>query len=467
MLVPLAFRSVGSSMGSEGSSSLFYRLRDRLPLQTAALVSLQHVLAMFVGVISVPLLVAKELKLPAPDTAYLVSMGLLASGLGTFVQVRGIGRFGSRLLAIQGTSFAFLTPLIQAGEAGGLALMVGMSIICSPTELILAQFLVRLQRIFTPLVSGAVVLLIGLSLIPVGFHTMASGLGGNVPSWLPLAVTGLVLLLVLILNALNSPWSRVGAIPIALGAGYLVCLLIGAIPIHAEPPSNWIQIPIPLAYGFAFRPEFLVAFILPYIITTLETVGDVTATSQLSDEPISGPVYWERIRGGVMGDSLNSLVAGLLNSFPSTTFAQNNGVIQLTGVAARQVGYWVAAILCLLGLLPGFGRWIALLPGPVLGAVTFLLFGFVATAGIRILQRVHLGHRELLILAFSLGTGIGVQSVPEVLDPLPQALHLVFASGITTGGICAFLLNAILPGASVPKAGVAQEADQHGSVTEP
>jgi xanthine permease XanP len=454
-------------MGSEGSSSLLYRLRDRLPIQTALVVSLQHVLAMFVGVISVPLLVAKELKLTPSDTAYLISMGLFASGLGTFVQVRGFGWFGSRLLAVQGTSFAFLTPLIQAGREGGLALMVGMSIVCAPTELILAQFLVRLQRVFTPLVSGTVVLLIGLSLIPVGFHTMASGLGGNVPSWVSLAVSGLVLLLVLALNALNLPWSRVGAIPIALGIGYLVCLAIGAVPNQPQTASTWLQVPVPLAYGFAFRPEFLIAFILPYVITTLETVGDVTATSQLSDEPIAGPVYWQRIRGGVMGDSLNSLIAGLFNSFPSTTFAQNNGIIQLTGVATRQVGYWVAAALCLLGLIPEFGRWIALLPGPVLGAVTFLLFGFVATAGIRILQRVHLGHRELLIVAFSLGTGIGVQSVPELLNPLPQALHLVFASGITTGGIFAFLLNAILPGASPARVEPSAEVAQPGPVAEP
>jgi xanthine permease XanP len=177
----------------------------------------------------------------------------------------------------------------------------------------------------------------------------------------------------------------------------------------------------------------------------LETLGDVTATSQLSDEPIEGPIYWRRVRGAVMGDSLNSAVAALMNSFPNTTFAQNNGVIQLTGVAARTVGIWVGSILCVLGLVPWIGRWIALLPGPVLGAVTFLLFGFVATAGLRILQRVQLGHRELLILAFSLGAGIGVQAVPEFLNPLPEAARLVFSSGITTGGIAAFILNAVLP----------------------
>src|SRR5260221_10317295 len=167
-------------MGSDGlsQSSWLYRLTDRLPVRATFLVAIQHVLASFVGVITVPLLVAQSLKLPPNETGYLISMGLVASGLGTMVQVRGIGFFGSRLLSVQGTSFAFLVPLIQAGQAGGLALMLGMSLLCAPVELVLAQFLTRLQRLFTPLVSGIVMLLIGLSLIPVGFKTMAPGLGG-------------------------------------------------------------------------------------------------------------------------------------------------------------------------------------------------------------------------------------------------------------------------------------------------
>jgi NCS2 family nucleobase:cation symporter-2/xanthine permease XanP len=434
-------------MGSEGlsQSSLLYRLTDRLPVRATFLVAIQHVLAMFVGVITVPLLVAHSLNLPRDETGYLISMGLVASGLGTMVQVRGIGFFGSRLLAVQGTSFAFLVPLIQAGQVGGLALMLGMSLLCAPVELVLALFLTRLQRLFTPLVSGTVVLLIGLSLIPVGFKTMAAGLGGHSPAWAGLAVAGLVVTIVFGLNTLRSPWARIGAIPIALGIGYLLCFGLGVLPVDTSGPGlEWVTLPQPLKYGLNVRWEFLLAFLLPYVLTTLETLGDVTATSQLSDEPIEGPIYWRRVRGGVLGDSLNTMMAALINSFPSTTFAQNNGVIQLTGVAARTVGLWVGGLLCILGLVPWIGHWIALLPGPVLGAVTFLLFGFVAAAGIRILQRVQLGHRELLILAFSLAVGVGVQSVPEFLNPLPEAVRLVFSSGITTGGIAAFILNGVL-----------------------
>ncbi len=435
-------------MGTQGNSasSLLYRLDDRLPLRIAFLVGIQHVLAMFVGVVSVPLLVAQALNLPVEEGAYLVSMGLLASGIGTLVQVHGLGWFGSRLLAVQGTSFAFLVPLVQAGHAGGLALMLGMSLLCTPVELVLAQFLTRLRTIFTPLVSGIVVLLIGLSLIPVGFKSIGSGLGGTLPPWSGLAVAAFVVTFVLVLNAIRYAWARLTAIPLALISGYLLCSWIGAVqPNGVFAAASWFEFPIPFKYGLSVRPEFLLAFLLPYVITTLETLGDVTATSQLSDEPVEGEKYWRRVRGAVMGDSLNSAIAAALNSFPSTTFAQNNGIIQLTGVAARQVGYWVGAILCLLGLLPVVGRWIAVLPGPVLGAVTFFLFGFVATAGIRILQRIPLGHRELLILAFALGTGIGVQSAPDILDPLPEWARILFSSGITTGGLAALLLNAVYP----------------------
>jgi xanthine permease XanP len=181
------------------------------------------------------------------------------------------------------------------------------------------------------------------------------------------------------------------------------------------------------------------------VITTLESIGDITATSQLSLQPISGPTYWKRIRGGVLADSFNSFLAAVFNTFPNTTFAQNNGIIQLTGVASRRVGYWVGGILAVLGLFPAIGRFIALIPGPVLGAVTLLLFGMVATAGVRILQQVELSHRNLLIVATSISLGIGVESVPEVLLPLPETLKLLFSSAVTTGGIAALLLNTLMP----------------------
>ena len=428
---------------------LLYPLDARPPWRTALLVGAQHVLAMFVPVVSVPLILGAALGFPPDQSAYLVSMGLLASGFSTLIQSGGVGPFGSRLLAVQGTSFAFLAPLLQAGKApgGGLGLMLGMSLVCAPVEIVLAQFLYRLRRVFTPLVSGVVVLLIGLSLVPVGMKSVAAGLEGGAPAWAGLAVAAGVAGTVIALNSLGRPLARVAAIPAGLGLGFGVCWAAGWLPAATVAGGGTlVAVPWPGRYGFAFRWELVLPFLFAYVITTLETVGDITATSQLSGQPVDGPVYWQRVRGGVMADSLNSGLAALCNSFPNTTFAQNNGIIQMTGVASRRIGWWVGGMLCVLGFVPAVSRSLARLPGPVLGAVTLLLFGFVATAGIRILQRTPHTQRDLLILACALAAGIGVPAVPEVLAPLPAAARDVFASGITTGGLMALVLNALLPG---------------------
>lgn len=427
------------------TSTLLYSLNDRMPPGKAALVGWQHVMAMFIGIITPPVIIARALDFSTAQTAYLVSMALVASGLSTFIQVRKFGPLGSGLLSVQGTSFSFLPPLIQAGQVGGLPLMIGMSLSLSPVEMVLSRFLKRLRDIFTPLVSGIVVLMIGLSLIPVGARSIATGLGSDAPAWAGLAVGGVVIAVVMVLHALQRPWARISAVAVALAVGYAICAATGHL--QARPPTagQWLVVPVPFKYGLAFRWELLLPFFLIYVLTAIETMGDLTATSQLSREPIEGPVYWKRIGDGVLADGFNSALAAACNSFPNTTFSQNNGVIQLTGVASRQAGYWVAGFLCVFGLFPLVGNWIAIMPGPVLGGVTLLLFGFVAAAGIRILKHTALTHRDMLVLAASLAAGVGVMSVPEILDPLPEVVRNSFKSAITTGGLTALVLNAIVP----------------------
>ncbi len=420
----------------EAGSTLLYSLNDRMPHGRAALVGLQHVMAMFIGIITPPLIISRALNFPTTEAAYLVSMALLASGLSTFVQVRKIGPLGSGLLSVQGTSFSFLPPLIQAGQLGGMPLMMGMSLLLSPVEMVLSRCLRRLQNVFTPLVSGIVVLMIGLSLVPVGAKSIVgSGAAG-------LAIAGIVIVTVIALHAWQRPWARISAVAVALALGYAIYAVGGRL--QPAPESPWLVVPVPFKYGLTFRWELVLPFLLIYVLTTLETMGDLTATSQLSREPIDGPVYWKRISDGVLADGFNSALAAACNSFPNTTFSQNNGVIQLTGVASRQAGFWVAGFLCVLGVFPVIGNWIAVMPGPVLGAVTLLLFGFVAAAGIRILNHAQLNHRDMLILAASLAAGVSVMAAPEILDPLPEILRNSFRSAITTGGLTALVLNAVV-----------------------
>jgi xanthine permease XanP len=429
---------------NSGSETLIYGLNDKLPAPKAILAALQQVLAMFVGTVTPPTIVANALDLPFDQKAYLISMSLLCSGLGTLVQVAAWGRIGSGLLSMTGTSFAFITPLILAGQAGGLPLMFGMCFIMAPVEVILAPFLPKLQKVFTPLVAGIVVLLIGLLLIPTTVGGMGPPTDESMHPITNLGIAGCVLIIVLILSSLHIPWARMSAALLALLAGYLFCVKMGIVN-TPDTTGSWLAIPYPFKYGLAFDWAFVLPFGFMYLVTTIESIGDFTACSELSSEPTSGPVYWKRIRGGVLADGLNSMLAAVLNSFPNTTFSQNNGVIQLTGIAARQVGYYAAGILVLFGLVPGIGSWLASVPPPVMSGLTLLLFGLIATAGIRIILKTKLDHRSLLILAVSLGVGIAIGFDPGIMKPLPDTVENVFSSGITSGGLTALVLNIFLP----------------------
>ena len=404
---------------------------EQVPVAYAALLGFQHVLAMFMGVITPPLILAQMLSLPTETTARLVSTALLVAALTSFIQVKRPGRLGSGLLSAQGTSFTFLNPLHQVGQIGGLPLMLGMSLAAAPVSILLGPFLPRLRRVFTPVVSGTVIMLIGLSLIPAGMHDIAMGFGpGSVP-WHGLAVAAMIVAIVVALGSLDLPWARMLAVLIALVAGYAVSAALGYL--QAPPKGPWVMWPHLFAYGIAFQWQYLLPFAFLYIVSSIETVGDVTATCQLSGLATQGDDYWSRIRGAVMADGFNSILAACLGIFPNTTYAQNNGVIQLTGVASRQVGYYMCGFLFLFGLLPVFGSYLAIMPPPVLGGLSLVLFGFVVTGGIRILYYSRLTPREWMILAVGLGVGVGVGSAPEVLDVLPSALAQMFRSSVVTG----------------------------------
>ena len=424
--------------------TILYGLNDVLPVPKAFLAALQQVLAMFVGTITPPTIVATALNLPFEQKAYLISMSLLCSGLGTLVQVTAFGRVGSGLLSMTGTSFAFVTPLIHAGEVGGLPLMFGMALLLSPVESILAIFLPKLKQVITPLVTGIVVLLIGLLLIPTTIYGLTPIEDGSFHPITNLAIAAGVLLVVLVFSSLRVPWARMSAALLALMSGYLLCMFIGLVKMP-ETSSSFLAIPIPFKYGLAFDWSFVLPFAFIYMVTTIESVGDFTACSEISGEPTSGPLYWKRIRGGVMADGINSAIAACLNCFPNTTFSQNNGVIQLTGIASRQVGFYAGGILIFFGLVPGVGQWLASVPQPVMSGLTILLFGLIATAGIRILVRTPLDNRSLTILAVSLGIGVIVGFDATILAPLPDGIERIFSSGITCGGVTAIVLNLVIP----------------------
>jgi xanthine permease XanP len=305
--------------------------------------------------------------------------------------------------------------------------------------------------VITPVVTGTVVTLIGISLVKVGFMDMAGGkwLLDNKPDLFGTAqnlfLAFLVLIIVIILASTKNKFLRMGSIVIGLIVGYIVAAFMGLVNFGALKGLPVISVPIPFKYGFGFNlPAFIgVAFI--YLITTIESTGDLTATSMVSGQPIEGDLYIKRIKGGVLGDGVNSAIAAIFNTFPNTTFSQNNGVIQLTGIASRYVGMYLAGFLVLLGLFPVIGAFFRSLPNPVLGGATIVMFGTVAAAGIRIIATSKIDRRDMLIMAVAFGLGFGVAYVPEFLGKAPKAIQQIFGSAITTGGITALLLNAFMP----------------------
>ncbi|TXY30490.1 uracil-xanthine permease [Vibrio mimicus] len=477
--VLLTIRKIAMTQPTSRKADLVYQLNDRPPLPQTLFAALQHLLAMFVAVITPSLIICQSLGVPADQTNTIISMSLFASGLSSFIQIRTFGPIGSGLLSIQGTSFNFLGPIIGAGlalKAGGasieamMAAIFGTILVASFAEILLSRVLQFAQRVITPLVSGIVVTLIGLTLVQVGLISMGGGYAamadGSFGSLDKLALAGTVLAIIVLLNRAHNPYVRVASIVIAMLVGYVMAYLMGMVNTDNLAETQFIALPIPMQYGLGFDWSLFIPLVLIFLITALEAIGDITATSEVSGEPVKGPVYMKRIKGGVLADGLNSALAAVFNSFPNSTFSQNNGVILLTGVASRYVGYFIAGMLVLLGLFPGVASFVQLIPEPVLGGATIVMFGTIAAAGVRIISRVDLDRRAILIMALSFSMGLGIAQKPEILQFMPEFIKNLFSSGVAAGGITAIVLNLLLPevrrdedAASVSKTEAAQESN--------
>ena len=433
---------------SELKAELIYGLNDRPPLRETLFAALQHLLAIFVAIITPPLIIAGALKLDIETTSFLVSMALFASGVSTFIQCRRIGGIGTGLLCIQGTSFSFIGPIISAGLTGGLPVIFGACMAASTVEMLISRLLKYTRKIITPLVSGIVVTLIGMSLIKVGITACGGGAvaksNGTFGSFEHVGLAALVLLLIIFFNRSSNRYLRMSSIVIGLVIGYAVAWCMGLVDFSSVQSYGGFNIPVPFKYGLSFDWSAFIALGLVYLITAIEAYGDITANSLISGEPVEGKTFVKRASGGILADGFNSMLAGVFNTFPNSVFAQNNGMIQLTGVASRYVGYYIAGFLILLGLFPAVGLVFSLMPEPVLGGATLLMFGTVASAGIRIIAAQTIDRKATLVMALSFSLGLSVELVPEILSQLPETVRNIFSSGITTGGVTAILANALI-----------------------
>ncbi|SLN44267.1 Xanthine permease XanP [Aquimixticola soesokkakensis] len=437
------------------SSQLVYRLDDVPPPPKAALAAIQHVLASIVGIATPTLIIGGALGLGA-HVPYLIAMAFFVSGVATFIQCRRFGPVGSGLLSLQGTSFAFLGAVLAAGFAvkgqGGtpediLAMIFGLCLAGCLVEIVLSQFIDKLGRIINPTVTGIVITVIGLSLVKSGFTDFAGGAAAGESLGLPVNLILGTIVVAVILTATfhGNPMLRISAIMIGLVVGTIIAALLGMVSLAPLSSAALFALPMPLKFGLDFNLGLFLPIAFLYLVTAIETSGDLTANSVISGEPVEGPLYLSRIKGGVLGDGINSGIAALFNTFPNTTFSQNNGVIQMTGVASRHVGLWAGGFLALIGFFPVIGALFLLIPKPVLGGATLVLFGTIAVAGIRILASQPIDQRRVYIMAVSFGLSLGVTLVPDATQHLPTFLKQVVATPITLAGLTAIILSLVLP----------------------
>lgn len=444
------------------NSELIYALEDRPPPLKSLFAGVQHLLASFVGIVTPALIIGGVLDLGA-EISYLISMSLIASGIGTLIQATQPFGIGAKMLCLQGTSFTFVGVIITIGlsvrEAGGssadlLSLIFGLCIAGSVLQIGLSPFIPKLKKFITPLVTGIVVTSIGVSLIKVAMTDLAGGLaaesfGSPANLFLGLAV----IVTVIILNCSTNDWVRLSSILAGLIVGLILALSMGALSPSEFHVSTNVSVPTLFLYGLDFDAVAFIPIAVIFLISSVETAGDITANCSICNQPVDGSAYVDRVRRGVLADGVNSLISATLNSFPNTTFSQNNGVIQLTGIASRHVGIYVACMLMILGLVQSLGDILQLIPKPVIGGATMLMFGSVAATGLGILGSLELSRRQLMIIGISLGLGLGPSLVPGAVDGLPALLKTVLGSAAATAGLTAILLHALLPDRLTVEAG--------------
>ena len=421
-----------------------------LPLNQSIPLGIQHVFAMFAGNITVPLIVAGVFGVTTAEKIFLIQMALFAAGVATIIQTVGYKNIGSRLPIIQGTSFAFI-PIMLPFKAFGLGAIFTAAFIGGIFQIWIGKMLKPIRHMFPPLVTGIVVLMIGISLLKVGFKYAGGGvwLMNNKPeifgNWEHLLIAGTVLIVALLCNIRGKGMVSSASILIGIIAGFVIAALLGEIRWGKIAAAGWFAFPMPFQYGIDFVWGAVILMLFMSIVTTIETIGDISATTmgganrEATDKELSG---------GIMADGVGTAFASIFNAMPNTSYSQNAGLVAFTGVISRHVGTVAGVILILLGLFPKLGGIIAAMPDSVIGGAAIIMFGLIAGAGIKLISKTEMSQRNILILALSLSFGIGLYAFPEFVAHIPDfgiKLKLLLTTGLIPAGLLAFILNATLP----------------------
>ena len=420
------------------------------PMGQAAPLGLQHVLAMFASNVTPSIIVAGAagLQFGGAEQVYLIQMAMLFAGIATLFQTIGFGPVGARLPIMQGTSFAFVGVLAGIAATQGLGVALTSCVIGGLIHFALGSVIANIRYLFPPLVTGLVILAIGLYLVPVGIKYAAGGAAdfqmaaesfGSLMHW-TVALT--VIVVALGFKFITKGILSNAAILLGLIAGYLVAFMFGMVNFAAVGKASWVTGLQTLPYGFEFNLGAVIGVTIVSIVSAVETIGDTSATAkagagrEATDEEISGATY---------ADGLGTAVAGVFGGLPNTSFSQNVGIVGMTGIMSRHVVTIAGAIMVMCGLIPKIGAIIASMPLPVLGGGVIVMFGMVAAAGLNVLSEIKMSRRNMIIIALSLSIGLGFNLVPSAVQYLPGIWKTLATSAVAPTAFLAIVLNQIIP----------------------
>ncbi|WP_425806281.1 nucleobase:cation symporter-2 family protein [Desulfitobacterium sp. Sab5] len=419
---------------------------EMLPGGKLFLYGLQHVLAMYAGAVAVPLIIAAAAGLTKSQTAFLINADLFTCGIATLLQTLGLWKLGIRLPVIQGVTFAAVTPMVLIAKAGGMLMIFGAVIIAGLITFLIAPFFSKLIRFFPPVVTGSVITVIGVSLLPVGVNWAAGGVGNKQYGSLTfLAVAGIVLISILLINKYFKGFIANIAVLLGLLVGMIVAVPLGLVDFSGVGTAAWIGIDTPFFFGTpVFDLGSILAMILVMLVVMVESTGDFLAIGEMVGKKIGE----EDLTRGLRADGLSTMLGGIFNAFPYTAFAQNVGLVGLTGVKSRFVVATSGVILVVMGLFPKLATIIASLPNAVLGGAGIAMFGIVAASGIRTLSKVDFDKnpQNLFVVAISVGIGLIPLVAPDFFKLFPAWSQTIVHSGITLGSLTAIILNAFFNG---------------------
>ena len=428
------------------------------PMAQAVPLGIQHVLAMFASNVTPAIIIAgaagfgfgsDQGALGFPDMRYMIQMSMLFAGIATLFQTIGMGPIGARLPIVQGTSFAFLPVMIPAvvgaGTAGMAGLMTGV-VIGGLFHFSLGLFIGKLRFALPPLVTGLIVLMIGLSLVSVGIQYAAGGVPlqgkpefGSLAMWTPALV---VIVVTLAIKFMTKGFLSVAAVLIGIIAGYIVAYFMGQVNLGGIDKAAIFELPNPFRWGFELNWAIIIGMCLMGVISAIETVGDV---SGITKGGAGREATDTEIQGATFADGLGTAIAGIFGGLPNTSFSQNVGLISMTGVMSRHVVTIGAVFLIVAGLIPKVGAVINTVPINVLGGGVIIMFGMVASAGLNMLSEVKWNKRNMVIFATALSIGLGLKLVPDAMQHTGKTMQILLTSGLLPAAVIAIVLNLALP----------------------